>query len=390
MSRLITVGAEANHVHVDDIAMAGTSSIVSSPVHSGNFSYSVPSAVIGNFLTFNWTGVIGRWFYIRAWFLSTALPPSGTRQIAGLLQGTVVIRPLFQHPDGTISSNAIYGATPHSPPVPINEWHCFEIGAMNDGSNFFWKMRLDGTEFSSLSITSTQTINRIRFGVLSGATDASTTYFDDLAINDDQGVKQNSWPNVLGKIVLITPTSDQTVGANWALGQGTAPAGLAYDSVNNIPPLGVANNAAGSDPKQIRNAVASIAQPAADVDLKCAAYSTVVPAGNGIKVLAPIFELGHSSGSLTSHVDVGLIDKPSQASTDALIPAGAASTFPGVWNRFASDVVYDPVVVLSDQPVLRIGRRTATALTQVCCFAGLILEYEPLPPSGDQKFLAVA
>lgn len=389
MTRLLTAGAEANHIHVDGIVPAGTVPIVSSPVRSGNYAYSMSYSVSGNNMPINWTGVSGRWFYTRMWFRSTGLP-SSARQIALIYQTTISLRTIYQHPDGTLSSSATYGQTPHSVPVPIDEWHCFEIGVMSNGSSFFWDLRLDGTQFSSLSISVSQIVNRIRFGTVGVPTDPSTMYIDDIALNDDQGSNQNFWPDVRGQIALITPSSDQAVGANWLLGQGAAPAGLAYDSVNNLPPIGVANNVAGADPKQIRNAIASVTQPAADVDLKCLSYSSVVPDGHVVKVLTAIFELGHSSGSVTSNIDVGLIANPSQVPVNVLIPAGATGSFTTFWNRIAADVIYNPSVVRSDEAVLRIGRRTVTALTQMCCFAGLMLEYEPIPLDSGQRFLAVA
>lgn len=391
MSRLVTAGAEGGHPHVDSATLNGTVAIVSSPVHTGNFAYSLSYTPTGNNVTLNWTGVTGRWFYARAWFYVTSLPLAA-RQIAVILQTATVMRMMYHHPDGTISSSNSYGATPHSAPILANEWHCFEIGAMSDGADLFWKLRLDGNEFSSLSLGFTQIVNRVRFGTVSGATESSTIYFDDLAINDDQGSNQNSWPDVKGKIVLVSPASDLAVGANWTLGQSTAPAGQAYNSVNNTPPLGVANNVAGADPKQIRNAVASITQPAADADLKCSPYSSVVPAGNTIKILQPIFEMGHTSATVIGHVDIGVIDKPNLGVIDMSIPVGAQGNFTTFWNRSPDVIAHNPSVVLSDEAVLRIGRRTATALSQNCCFAGLMLEYEPIPPSGggSQKFLAVA
>lgn len=387
MSRLITAGAEPNHSQVDNVSIGGTVPIVSSPVRSGNFAYSLSYATAGNTVSFNWTGVSGRWFYNRVWFRSTGLS-SVARPLSGVLQSSILMFTIFQHPDGTISTSATYGARPHSAPVPINEWHCFEVGVMSDGANLFYILKLDGVQFVSSSLGIAQIVNRFRFGT-TGATDPNTIYIDDLALNDDQGSNQNSWPDIHGQIVLITPNNDQAVGVNWALGQGTAPAGLAYESVNNTPPLGVSNGVAGADSKQIRNAVASIAQPAADADLKCPAYSSVIPAGNGIKVLAPIFEVGHTSSSIINNLDVGLIDKPSQALTTVALPVGAVSNFTSLWNRVVSDVIYDPSVALSDQAVLRIGRRSAAALTQLCCFAGIMVEYELLPPSSGQQFLAV-
>lgn len=389
MTRLLTAGAELGHLSGDPgLITPGSAPIVSSPVHSGGFAYSNTTA--GNFLRFNYTKTPNRWLYSRCWFRVTAIPAVSTSSlIAAVFDALSTVWNVYLRSDGTLSqSNVVPGASPFTPPIAVDQWNCLEVGVWGDSTTSRRIiLRLNGVQFDDFSTSSTPTSygDSVRWGWISTA--PGTIYFDDIAVNDDTGGDQNSWPGASGAIVLLKPVSDQAVGADWKLGTGTNPSANAFDSLNNVPPVGVANGVAGSDPKQIRDVVSNITAPASDADIKLAAYSTVMPSDSVVRVAQAVAVAAHSSNTVAQDIEFGLVSGPSESRPTINLPINAAGTYPTNWRNARGNVLYDPSVASTDQPVLRLGKRTASTVAHLCCLMGVQIEYEP---SANQRFMAVA
>lgn len=386
MTRIGMAGAEVGAVAADPVVIGGTVAIVSTPARTGTGAYSLASGG-SNYLRFNFTRTPSRWTYGRCWIRLTAFPATAT-PIAMVHDGTTILHNIYIRANGTLSRLTPTGSV--SAPIPTNEWHCLEIAAWGDTATEYRLIaRLDGVQFDDFTNPSPSNApDSMRFGWPAGG-GAGTIYLDDLAFNDDTGTDQNSWPGVNGAIVLLKPASDQAVGADWKLGTGTTPSANAFDALNNVPPVGVTNGAVGSDPKQIRDIVNNITAPNANADVKLGAYSTVIPIDATVRVAQAVAVAGHSSASVAQDIEFGLVSGPSESRPTVNLQAGAVGTYPTGWRNARGTMVYDPSVASSDQPVLRLGKRTGSTVAHLCCLMGLYIEYEPSLATG-QKFLAVA
>src|SRR3954447_21432531 len=381
MARLAMAGAEGGAVSFDvggafQIGPISAISIVASPVHSGSGAFQMDSSS-QNFVQMNWTKTPNRWFYSRCWFQTTLIPASGNQHpVAFVYDGTsTLVHTVYVLAGGLLSRDILVGGAPTSAAISANQWNCLQIGTWGDGTSAArLVLRLNGVQFDDFttSLTPANYGDNVRFGAPNGGWGIYT--LDDIALNDETGPEQNSWPGITGKIGLLKPVADHAVGADWALGTGTAPAGTAWDSVNNTPPLGVPNAQAGSDPKQIRNVVSNILGPAADADFRLSAYSTVVPGGSSVRVLQTLAHLAQSSSSATQSAELGFVS-PAETRPTVTVPNTIAATYPNNWYGLRGGWIYNPGSLLSDQAVVRLGKRTATTNALLCSALGAYVEY---------------
>jgi hypothetical protein len=392
MSRLITAGAELQSTDplTEGTVQAGASpsgvtgsfSISTATKRSGEASFEVTAGAL-NALAFNWTAVASRAFYGRAWIYLPALPDVA-RKIMDLRASTVQLAYFECATDGTLSlAGTAAGGTSTLGTVAAGTWFCVEFSVISTATGSSLVVRLNGTQVLSTSWTlANQLANNFRVGNLTGTVNAAwKVNFDDLAVNDDQGANQNTWAGTAGKVVLLRPAADFAVGADWKLGTGTSPAGAAFDSVNNTPPLGVGNGAAGSDPKQIRDAVSNASGAAADAEFTFETFATRIAAGATVRLIQLFTATAETSNSPTMVVDATITD-PSQTATTFNGTATTVSTYPTLWDRTRGPVVYNPGLALSAAPRARVGKRTATTNTLVCCAIGLVVEYDTSTSAG--------
>lgn len=387
MTRIMTAGAEFASRFLDGLEVAGAGiTYVTSPVRSGQYAFSIPMAS-GQYLQSDFASVVNRWYYLRFWFQVSALP-TATRNILSIKRSTSVVGHIEMRTNGRLAIS-IHPSTPTlSAPVTPGKWHHGEIAMRSDGTTRSFRARLDGVQFDGFDTTTSGdvVINGLYFGNIGTVTgETSIVYYDDLALNEDSGGDENSWPSATGKIVNLRPVADVAVG-NWKLGAGTTPSGNAWDSVDNVPPQGVAN-ASATDARQIRNTSTVIVSPGSDIDIRLEPYSARVPPKSKIKLVRARAGIGRT-GAVALSYEYGLIANP--AETPVLrnyTELTNSSTFATNWERPGSTVIYDPAVSLSDQPVLRMSKRTASVEAEMCCAMGLVVEYEP---SRGQNFIGVA
>lgn len=99
--------------------------------------------------------------------------------------------------------------------------------------------RLNGVlqhEDTALTVGTTMgdVLNVGAFDTVGSVSTAVDIYYDDVALNDDTGGSENSWPDI-GKIVMLRPTSDNAR-VGWTDNAG-ATTNL-YDALDNTPPSG--------------------------------------------------------------------------------------------------------------------------------------------------------
>lgn len=273
-------------------------------------------------------------------------------------------------------------------------WHRLELAYRNStASNGYAELMVDGVSVASTNthvITALMTAANVGFNNGPWASGA-IVYYDDIAINDSSGASQNSWPGD-GKVVLHVPISDSAVGTGWTLGTGTAIAGgSGSTAVKNTPPLGVADLAAGSDTKQIRNATSNAN---VNYDATLTTYTNAgIGASDTINVLLPIVATGAPVVTSAKAGTVGVASNPTIAnvSLGAAGTAGAfwqgvaAGTYPTGWKWSSGTATYNPTVTKGNSPVARITQVTASTRIAMVCWLGMYADYTPAATVNPPK-----
>lgn len=393
MARLITWGAEfgtglGNAEHNNIGKLSGVAPTVETTiVRSGVYSLKCTAGQVGMSYTVGQPDVT--WWYLRCWVYVDGV---------GASPQTVTLLRFFSnignHTDFRLDSDgllkAVRAVSMATMTMPLNQWVCLEIGRRNTSSTLrmqtIW--RVNGAVLLSEDFTAGSTVdtNAVRWGNVATSTGTPPNiYIDDMALNDESGSYQNTFPGNSGKVVFLRAASDNTVGADWKRGAGGAISGNAYDSVNNFPPVGVSNSAP-TDGAQIRDVVSNVSAPASNIDINLETYDSRIPSSQKVTVLQPVAVLGDSSNTLTHDAEYGLLSNPSSTRSTYTTGTTNSSTYPTFWT-FPKDTLHEPTVTQSAAPVIRLGKRTAATTALMCCLIGAYVEYEPLTASG-QRFMA--
>lgn len=221
-----------------------------------------------------------------------------------------------------------------------------------------------------------------RVGVVSvtGSPGNVTVDIDDYAVNDDTGGSQNGSTGT-GKIVLLKPISDNAGGSGWTLGTGTALGGNGFNAVDNTPPTGDADLAAGSDTKQIRNAAAA-ANSNMDVNLTTYTNAGIV-AADTVNVVVPHTATAAPVVTSSKQGTIGVSSNP--AITNIALSAGGVSgafwsgtaggVYPTGWKWSKGTITYAPSVTLGNSPVCRVTQVTSSTRIAVVCAMGMYVDY---------------
>lgn len=385
MARLLTAGAEFNHIAMDgsvtgeDVFAIGAFNIVTTPVRSGGFAYSVSDSG-DNCLGINWVGVHDYWYYGRVWIRFSGLP-SSPRIIAAAYQNTISMYPIYIRPTGELSLSPNTG--PVSAPITPNTWVCLDFATWANQTNAVqFVIRLDGVEFANFiaDVLPNVWVSNFRIGWMgSGPVEGNKVCIDDIALNDDRdeplyGAYENSWPSHNRKVVLLRPNEDGEIGF-WTTGDGFY-TGL-WAAVNNTPPRGVARTNHPNYDKQIENADWASNVPDY-VDLRHLPYSSKVPSGSIVRLVQAVISVG-AGHPIQLDGAMGLVEAPAEDTFGFLLPNNliAADTYPTRWTRYVGAPVPNPGVSFSERPVVRIRKLSQTAAALMCCAVGVTVEYEP-------------
>lgn len=228
MARLWSSGFELNtDVSLGGVEFSGgigTVSIQGTTVRSGSYAMQITSLSSGSAKNRSINhGVTTAPVYTRFYFRYATLPSiddciskNGSANGVGIKLTSTGTLKLFDE-DGTIGSA--------SSAMSSNTWYRIEYYYDTTGGagTHIAKARLDGTEFAASTTRTTSSDATTNFGanLLSEANTAGDWYFDDIAINDNTGSFQNSYPGA-GSIVHLRPsaagdnTSWTSTGTNWS------------------------------------------------------------------------------------------------------------------------------------------------------------------------------
>jgi hypothetical protein len=290
--------------------------------------------------------------------------------------------------DGTLSLWNNNVAQIGSPSAALNtaQWYRIELyGLIDTGSVDAAELRLDGISIASATGQSFSDAVWDSMGIGPSIAPGANVamYFDDFAMNNDQGATQNTWPGE-GKIVLLKPVSDNAVGTGWVDGDG---AGTLFGSVDNAPPIGSATPADGT---QIKNLTGTAT---GNYDANVTSYTSAgITATDTITVVQSFVS---SAEAITTGTKLGalqIVSNPAQAVEDSFTYGGdgttAMGTWPSGWTRDYGAAQYNPSVTLGTSPVLRVGKRTNTTREVDVDCMGIYVEYiQGLPISSLRGFM---
>lgn len=237
MARLWSCGFELNSAANNvEFSISGLPSIVSNPVRTGSYAGRAnPSASVQRFkytLSLSGINIVFCRFYVR---IST--PPASDSTIA-YLEGTGDVLfgirltsdnklRLYDEFNGVNIGSA-------SAALVTGEWHRVELYTdITTDTSTVGIARLDGTEFArgTADFSGIGPIAVFSMGPVTSST--YDVYYDDVAINDNLGSYQNSWPGD-GRIIHIRPTSNSSF--QWLKETGDPGDANNYQKIDDTPP----------------------------------------------------------------------------------------------------------------------------------------------------------
>lgn len=275
----------------------------------------------------------------------------------------------------------------------LDTWYMLEMSwVIGTGAvdQFHW--RIDEEPIYSATVLSlSDSLPSSGVGVITAALgdwDGQTTnawfyavWYDDLALNDDQGASQNSWPGE-GRVIHVKPASDNAR-VNWTGGAGGTT--NLFDAVNNTPPIG--QSGAGTNLSQIRNPTSGAT---ANYDANMQTYTAAgLPAGATVQLVQGYIRHGAEATQSPVAGAVQIVSNPSSGAETAIasvigfstsgvaVAAGNESASPAGWRQSSTPVLYAPSVTVGTAPVFRVGKRTASGRVFAVDQMWLLVEYTP-------------
>jgi hypothetical protein len=371
VARLWTAGAEVDDFKVEGITLAVTTS--TGTVRTGTRSFSPTS---GQAPTFSFTGATARSYFFRAYIniesnvggLTTIMSLSASG--AGFNARLDASRLLSLYTQAGVQIGSASAA------LTIGQWYRVELRMkVGTGATDEAELLLDGVQVA-VSTTQNVTDSAPTSAILNNG-GGSTIYYDDLALNDDQGASQNTWPGD-GKVVLLLPISDNARAAKWTGGIGGTT--NLFAAVDNTPPVGKLS-ASATDTTQIEHA-GSAAGTTDAYDANMTTYTTAgIAAGDTINTIHFIEADGEDIATGTKLLNFEVLSNPviaSPGNVTAGSDVGACGTYPTNWTVHASPPVYNPSVTVGTSPVMRARRPETASRVASVCFMGMYVDFTPV------------
>lgn len=395
MSRLLTSGFEGAALIVDGwnntgfaSGLAFSTSIIKGGARSMRANGIATSGTL--IAVYDYTGATNRTYSWKFdFYVATAFPSSTAWHLFTIGTSSIDYLSIQLTSSGTVllfDEIAAAQVGSASSAISLNTWYRLEgqyrigTGATDTGSLY-----LDGVQVASsttLNLSDTN-VGEIALGIMGGASDTADVYFDNFALNDDQGANQTGLPGI-GYVANLYPISDSARGANW-VGGGGGTTNL-WDAVNNKPPVGVAAN--GTDSSQIRN---SASDSSGNYDATMTPYVTAgIQRTDTITLVQAVADVGCNSATSTTGA-LFLVSNPAEGAETSLSfsTGGIAGTWPTNWGRRMNAVIYSPSVTKTTSPVLRVGKRQATTRIAMVDHMTIIVEYIPMSERSVQLNQAV-
>jgi hypothetical protein len=239
MGRLFTSGFELNSltagVEFDGSYGSGALSIISSGQRSGSYAlqWYLTSSGYNTIYQILPSIAAGRTYYFR-FYLQITTSVGANCEIAafGGLAPSIMI---WLNTDDTISLRDNSSGTPTtigtSSALTKGTWYRVEFAMTYTGGAI--SARLNGIQFASGTASNPASVTGGEFDIGNYSTSTTGKWaVDDIAVNDDQGSYQNSWPGA-GKVICLRPNGAGE-SAQWT--RGGTDSGANWSQCNQTPP----------------------------------------------------------------------------------------------------------------------------------------------------------
>lgn len=238
MARLWHGGAESNTVTdgVEVTTNSGTVSISSTVVRSGSYAWRTnPAAGTGFFRQQIFASDTNRGGYLRVYLRIGTLPGTTIQILRFSSSANAHLSSIRLHSDGTLSLHNAAGTQVGSATAALSTGVWYRLELKNDSTNATGTIAgvLDGSQFASGNNSSRGSWARVLWGVITPSTTCDL-YFDDVALNDDQGASQNSYPGS-GKLIPMYPNAAGDSN-QWKNTAGSAGSSSNYQLVDETTP----------------------------------------------------------------------------------------------------------------------------------------------------------
>ncbi len=377
MTRLGQWGAELGHEHAEGLTLAGTTlTFDTGTKRTGARSYKFTTSAANNTLTASFTGVAGRGYYTCGHFLIPAASglPGTDAAICQLGGSNYLVRLTAAGKIQFLQTLANQIGVDSAATITTDTWYRVEIFANvgSGSSDDSAEMRLDGvTVGSETNATRTTTApTGFQFGWIGDPGTSEVIFWDDLAVNDDQGSVNNTWVGNQ-KIYALLPVSDNAR-ANWTGGAGGTT--NLFEAVNNTPPTGVAVGAASTDATQIENPTSGTAS----YDANLTDYTTAgIGASDTVTAIQTVIEAGSNSTTGSDTMTHEMVSNPTIAASGTNNVDIVAGTYPASWNRGVGTLTENPTVTLATAPVMRVTKTAAVTRIHTVCLMALVVAVQP-------------
>lgn len=387
MARLATVGWENNdRLDTRNAAMecqpAGTSPLIATwettNARSGDMCGRIRSlsSQVG-FFQFNHISALSasRTYFLRTYLYVDDLPTVAGTPPRILDWGQMELRITTGGVWRLYNNGVQVGAD--GPAVILDTWQRLEVKLVLNGSAQITdvEVRLDGVAiFTASGLTMTQSGTVFLGAVDTWASVATPVvmYFDDYAVNDDQGADQNTWPGA-GKVVWLRPVADVARGS-WVGGAGGTT--NLFAALDNEPPVGVAE-ASGTDASQVKAAGTGADN---DLDVRLETYASKgIAEADTVKVVQ-VFAYGGEGATTTGTKtgSIGLLNDPVVSAAITTYGASSVGTHPTQWLTYSATAYTQPGAK-ANAPVARL-RANGTANAGIFVHAeeiAAVVEYVP-------------
>lgn len=217
---------------------------------------------------------------------------------------------------------------------------------------------------------------RIMFGANDTVAATYVAYVDDYALTSD------NYPGD-GKVVLLTPISDNARSTEWTGGVGGTT--NLWKAVSNLPPTGTASE---TDTTQIEHAGGATGTYEAVMN----SYSSAgIPENAVINTVMPFIWHGEDSATGDKLLEFNIKSNPATTSLGPFNVAGvsgALGTWPTGWWIRTSPLGGAPSNLNS--PIMVVSRPETASRVASVCFMGIYVDYTPattIPPSSTSDFI---
>lgn len=315
--------------------------------------------------------------YGSVWIRKTANPAAET-PILSFSAGPASI---YMDTDGSliIKDSSTITVASNLGKIENDSWTCIEFLYNGTVVNTYLSLKIDGVLYAN-AVAVAGVPNQLSYIFLIGVTTTSTTYYDDLILDDA------TWVGSSSRVALLRPISDNQRGS-WTGGAGGTT--NLWEAINNTPSIGTATE---TDSTQIESADSSGDNATDEYRINLTTYFDAgIRRASWIKNAMLFVISGEDVATGTKNITAGM-----QANPAGSLPtgwdvsqgtSGALGTYPAGWwwNGIVQTADFSGVTVTSS-PVVNLRKTDTGTRVASVSFVGLYVEYTPTSDLAQRAF----